>query len=81
MVPFFIHPAASPCVNVNAAPISYLKMLFEGKDSDEMCRTIVDSRTVSKRKFLRSSEFQNFVKKQKLQVSFREDAVDRIAFS
>jgi hypothetical protein len=77
----WVHPAASPCVNLNLASVSYLKMVFKGKDCDEFCQEILKERT--KRKFLSIVDLEKFIsaKKQKMDVNIREDDLERIVFS
>jgi hypothetical protein len=75
----WIHPVASPTINVNRAPLTYLKMLFKGKDCDEFCHKILNFR--SKRKFLEISEVEEFVRKSKMQFGFRDEYHDRLTFS
>jgi hypothetical protein len=76
----WIHPAASPCVDINRAPISYLNMLFLGRDSEKLCKSILEEQR-NKRKFLQISELESFVKKNNMDAHFREDLQERIVFS
>jgi hypothetical protein len=77
----WVHPAASPCVNLNLASVSYLKMVFKDKDCDKFCQEILKERT--KRKFLSIVDVEKFIsaKKQKTDVNIREDDLERIVFS
>jgi hypothetical protein len=38
----WVHPAASPCINVNLASPSFLKILFKGPDCDAFCKEILE---------------------------------------
>jgi hypothetical protein len=76
----WIHPAASPCVDINRAPISYLNMLFLGRDSEKLCKSILEEQR-NKRKFLQIRELESFVKKSNMDAYLREDSQERIVFS
>jgi hypothetical protein len=67
----WVHPAASPCVNVNLASVSYLKMVFKGKDCNQFCLEILKER--AKHKFCSIGEVEEFIskKKQKLNIEIR----------
>jgi hypothetical protein len=77
----WVHPAASPCVNLNLASVSYLKMVFKGKDCDEFCQEILKERI--KRKFHKIEDVEDFIstKKQILDIDIREEDLERIVFS
>ena len=74
----WVHPAASPCIDLNSASIGYLKMVFKGEDADEFCRKIMKRR--DRRRFRTMEEVENFISamKKKLQFSVSEDDVGRI---
>ena len=76
----WIHPAASPCVNVNSDSISYLKMVFKGKDSDEFCRELVNERL--KQKFSNMKDLKMFISAKKKKLNIRVNVADmgRIIF-
>ena len=76
----WVHPAASPCIDINLAPESYLKMLFRGRDSGKLCRNIVEERN-NKRKFCEISQVEEFIKENKLDVDFAAESKERIVFS
>jgi hypothetical protein len=70
---------SSPCININQAPISHIKTLFSGQDSTLLCDMLLQERN-KRRKFKSLSEFQDFVKSNKLVVHFRKDFADRAVF-
>ena len=74
----WVHPAASPCVNLNLASISYLKMIFKGKDANEFCREIMNKRLKGKFKSLEEVEDLISAKKQKLEFNISEEDMRRI---
>jgi hypothetical protein len=77
----WVHPAASPCINVNLASLSYLKMVFKGPGCDELCDNILKKRV--KDKFRSIDDLKDFIsaEKQKMYVDIREDSLERIVFS
>lgn len=77
----WVHPAASPCINLNSVPISYLKMIFKGTDIDAFCQQIVKKR--DKRKFHTMDEVKDFIsaKKKKLDVKVKAVELERIVLS
>jgi hypothetical protein len=76
-----VHPAASPCVNLNVASISYLKMVFKGKDCDQFCKEILKKRV--KRKFHSIVEVDELISanRQRWNIKIKKDDLERIVFS
>ena len=74
----WVHPAASPCIDLNSASVSSLKMVFKGEDADKFCREIVKKR--DKRKFRTMEDVEKFIsaKKKKLVFYIREDDIGRV---
>jgi hypothetical protein len=75
----WVHPAASPCINLNLASLSYLKMVFEGGDSDKICDDILEER--GKRKFSNIDDVEKFISAKKRVVQIRENELEWIVFS
>jgi hypothetical protein len=79
----WVHPAASPCINVNLASRSYLKILFQGPGCDAFCDEILERR--AKCKFFSIDDLKEFIldmkKNNNMVVDIREDSIDRIVFS
>jgi len=77
----WLHPASSPCINLNSASISYLKMVFKGKDGDIFCKDILKERT--KRKFLKMEDLEGFIlaKKPNMDIKIKEEDLERVVFS
>jgi hypothetical protein len=75
----WVHPAASPCINLNLVSPSYLKMIFEGVDSDKICDDILEER--GKRKFRNIDDVEKFISAKKRVVQIRKDELERIVFS
>jgi hypothetical protein len=74
----WFHPAASPNINVNNAPLSSLKMLFKGKDTEEFCQEILSTR--AKRAILDVNEVEEILKKSKKDVHLKEEFTHCIEF-
>ena len=72
------HPAASSCVNLNSASISYLKMVIKGNDAHKFCEEIIEKR--QKRKFSSLEKAKKFIlaKKKELEFNISEDDMERI---
>ena len=70
------HPASSPSVNINADSISYIQMLFSGKDA----RLLASQICANERKYKSYEELKEFVNSCNLTADFVEDAQDRISF-
>ena len=74
----WVHPASSPCVNLNLDSIISLKMVFKGQDAEKFCREILKKRL--KGKFRTMEEVEKFIsaKKKKLEFNVSEDDMGRI---
>ncbi len=77
----WVHPSSSPCINLNLASVSYLKIVFKSRVCDEFCQEILKERT--KQKFLSIADMEKFIlaKKQKMDIDIRDDHSEHIVFS
>ena len=71
------HLASSPIVRINYDPVTYITMLFSGKDSREVAKRIIAYR---QKKFWSMHDLNDFVNQLGCQVSFVPDAQERISF-
>ncbi|KAI9324154.1 hypothetical protein BDR26DRAFT_882302, partial [Obelidium mucronatum] len=72
----WVHPAASPCVNVNKDPISYIKMLLTGDGQD--IQKVVNALVTRKRGFKSIESFADAVQKISKHVKIENE--ERIVF-
>ncbi|KAH9119668.1 hypothetical protein LEN26_011502 [Aphanomyces euteiches] len=73
----WVHPAASPCVNVNRDPVTFIKMVLVGDPND--VQTVAEQLVRGKRKFESVEDFRTAVKRICSSVEMSDE--DQIVFS
>jgi hypothetical protein len=73
---FWLHPAASPLININNTSVTYLVNLLSGKNSNEAAKCL----TQVKENYKTIDEVDQELQMLNLGVTWRENAKDRIIF-
>ena len=72
------HPASSPFVKINSDPISYIQMVFSGKDKRKLADAVLVQRET--KTFTAIDELEIFVNEQKLDASLIPEYDKRVSF-